>query len=492
MAKNSSIGPSSRTPKWFARRQVYLRAGQDSQYVELSPMLQIGVALGFGALALWLIGASYGAVNSYLGKNRESALLAKLGSTEQALEDAERTRDATVADAARIADLEAELVKARAAAADAAENEETLALTTELDQTRAQIEELHLRLSESKADHAALQARFEAEELTTSDDDAKTAEEAASLHAQLEEAFDEIATLQTERDAATAKLAAAEKEEAARDEATERNTALLKAATAEIERLQETVAAAETEAEDDAREHKATLASLEAERDELARKIDDLGAELETARTAMADAERSEADAEIAAVDAAFDAEIQAQSITAGLKEADLLAQLEDLRFELAAVSVKDEAVDDPAEENGSEIGLRERVAIAEAELERLLLAGLKADDEPAAAPRPEAAAEDPAETERLRQELLAAQADIIKLNADVRAAKQRLAEKPVNDGGQVSKPDNSAKLEQQLASTRSRVQQLNRALANAKLREVAIDLALINVVPAPSPPAPR
>ena len=92
---------------------------------------------------------------------------------------------------------------------------------------------------------------------------------------------------------------------------------------------------------------------------------------------------------------------------------------------------------------------------------------------------------------ERLRSELLAARADIIKLEADVKAANQRLAEKAEADKG-ASRPDNSAKLEQQLASTRSRVQQLNKALADAKLREVAIDLALINVVPSPSPRAPR
>ncbi|MGI9506882.1 MAG: hypothetical protein ACR2RE_27900, partial [Geminicoccaceae bacterium] len=71
-------------------------------------------------------------------------------------------------------------------------------------------------------------------------------------------------------------------------------------------------------------------------------------------------------------------------------------------------------------------------------------------------------------------------------------AAKERLAQQITAENGQVSKPDNSAKLEQQLASTRSRVQQLNKALADAKLREVAIDLALISVVPSPSPPAPR
>ena len=85
-----------------------------------------------------------------------------------------------------------------------------------------------------------------------------------------------------------------------------------------------------------------------------------------------------------------------------------------------------------------------------------------------------------------------AARADAIKLRADVRAAKQRLAEQTVAKEDSTVKSDNTEKLQQQLASTRSRVQQLNKALADAKLREVAIDLALINVIPSPSPPAPR
>ena len=71
-------------------------------------------------------------------------------------------------------------------------------------------------------------------------------------------------------------------------------------------------------------------------------------------------------------------------------------------------------------------------------------------------------------------------------------AAVERLAERTEAKPVAEAKPDNTAKLQQQLASTRSRMQQLNKALADAKLREVAIDLALISVVPSPSPPAPR
>ena len=495
MAKNTPTGASARKSKWFARRQVYLRAGQDSQYVELSPALQIGVALGFCALALWLIGASYSAVTTIFGEDKEIALLAQLGNTEQALEDAGRTRDA---EAARITALENELAGAREAAADATGSDQTLALTTELEETQAQLEELHLRLSQSKADQAALQARFEAGELAASDE-SKTAEEAASLHAQLEDAFDEIAGLQQERDAATAKLAAVEESQIAEGEATERNTALLKAATAEIERLQRSIAATETEAEAEAKERQALIATLETERDEalaaqddLARQIGSLSADLDLAKAEAGQAQQigliEDPDAT-----ASFDAAVQAQSIAAGLKEADLLAEIEELRSALGADRAESEIDDDPAEATVEVIALRERVALAEAELEQLLLAGLKLGDETSSSSaRPSPAAADSAEAERLRAELLTAQADIIKLNADVKAAKQRLAERDISDNGSASRPDNSEKLEQQLASTRSRVQQLNKALADAKLREVAIDLALINVVPAPSPPAPR
>ncbi|MDH3660941.1 MAG: hypothetical protein OEU92_13110 [Alphaproteobacteria bacterium] len=497
MAKHALTGPSGRKREWFARRQVYLRTGQDSQYVELSPLLQVGVALGFGALALWLIGASYGALTSYFGEDKEAALLAKLGSAEQALGEAARARDAALDDAARIPDLEAELAAARATAAAAIETDETRALTAELDQTKVQLEELHLRLSESKADQAALQARFEAEVLATTDAGEKTAEEAASLHAQLEEAFVEIETLEKDRDAANAKLAALSEENSAKGEAGERNTALLKAATAEIERLQGTIAAAETEAEERTKGDEATISKLEeqlgevvASRNELEREVADLNAALEAAKAEVLETEQARTAAAGAQDESAIEARLLAQSIDADLKEADLLATIDDLRAELAAGADADGGA---LPEDGEEvIALRQRAAVAEAELERLILGGLKANAEPVEAPAPADAVVDPGESERLRSELLAAKADIIKLNADVKAGKQRLAEQDETENGQVSRPDNSAKLEQQLASTRSRVQQLNKALADAKLREVAIDLALISVVPSPSPPAPR
>ena len=502
MADNSLKGSAGRKRQWFARRQVYLRAGQDSQYVELSPLLQIGVAVGFGALALWLIGASYGAASNFLGEDQQSALLAQLNDTERVLGKVERERDAALKDASRLASLEAELAEAKKTIVEANdalsdETDETPALQAELEQTREQLEELRLRLSESKTDQAALQARFEAEILATSDQSEKTAEEAATLHAQLEGAYEEIASLGKERDEATAKLAALDEENSAKNEATERNTALLKAATAEIERLQESIAIAGTESDEAAGEYQEKITKLEEQldeitlaRDDLQNEVSDLNAKLEEAQTASLEASEAE-NASDADARASADVAMHAQLIAAGLAEADLLATIDDLRAELASAAAESTA-SDGLQNDDEVVDLRQRVALAEKEVERLVLSGLRADVEPAPAPEPASTVADATSDERLRSELLTARADIIKLKADVKAAKQRLADKAEADNGETARPDNSAKLAQQLASTRAKVQQLNKALADAKLREVAIDLALISVVPSPSPPAPR
>lgn len=503
----SAAGPSGarssgRKRQWFARRQVYLRAGQDSQYVELSPLLQIGVAIGFGALALWLVGASYGAAANFLGNNSQTALLTQLNNTEQALGETQRERDAALRDAERLAGLGAELAEANATLTTGSpsdQTDDTLALRAELEQTREQLEELHLRLSESKSDQAALQARFEAEALATTDESDKTAEEAVSLHAQLEEAFGEMENLRQQRDQATARLAALNEEIRAKDEATERNTALLKAATAEIERLQGAVALAGTEVDERNGDYEAKIGELEEQLGEVTRARDDqqdevasLQAELEEAK--IASLETSDAEEAIDADEkTSADAVIHAQLIATGLREADLLATIDNLRAELVSdTEALADAGNAAQEDDGEVVALQQRVSIAEKEIERLILSGLKAVDEPALAPTPAETTGNPAASERLRSELLTARADNIKLKADVRAAQQRLADQAEIDNGETSKPDNSAKLAQQLASTRTRVQQLNKALANAKLREVAVDLALINVVPSPSPPAPR
>ena len=544
MAANTPNRPSGRKRKWFARRQVYLRTGQESQYVEISPALQIGVALGFGALALWLIGASYGAISGSFSEHEQTALLAKLDDAEQARADLEQERDSALQDVAKMADLETALAEAKARADDVSKQDQTAALTAELDQTRDQLEELHQRLSESKADQAALQARLEAEASATTDIEAKTAEEAASLHAQLEEAFNEIESLKERENTTSAKMAALTEEKAAKQEAVDRNTALLKSATIEIERLQAMLTNAETDkaASLDEHQQQATqlqgqLAETESERDEFELRAEDLAAQLKEAEAAAlektanldeyqqqvtqlqeqlakTESERDEfelrvedlaaqlKDAEAAAlelaenadapaIDAAADSPYRAQSIAADSREADLLATIEDLRAEIAAGDAED--LEDDAADTEELAALRERVTLAESEVERLILSGLTNTANPAEDPSPAAAEEEGSEeTDRLRAELLTAQADIIKLNADVKAAKLRLAEQAEAQNGSTSRSDDSAKLKQQLASSRSQVQQLNKALADAKLREVAIDLALINVIPTPSPPAPR
>lgn len=542
MAKDSS----SRQGQWFARRQVYLRSGQESQYVELSPGLQIGVAVAFAALALWLVGASYSTFARSADADQQTALMAQLGSLEQALGKAEQERDIALEAGARVAVLEAALADAEDKVNGAPDQEETDALKAELTRSVEQIEDLQRRLSEAKADEAALQAKFEATTLANADASQKTAEEASGLHAQLEEAFAELETLREERDAAASRLTALQGETTAKEEAFERNNALLKAATAEIERLQEAVALANREAKDKAEDRETAISTLQqqldeaidaratlesetatlrsdltaakalaeenakgrtsaidtlteeldeavAARNELEREAEALRAEVEEAKSKTEELQLKESAAYTDA-QTAIDAAIEAQNIKAELREADLLATIDDLRQELDRAPATPTAESAPGSENTTELEeLRERLEVAETEIERLLLVGLTQDEtELASKPASADVSSESAETERLRSELLAAQADIIKLNADVNAAKQRLAEQSAAQGEEASQPDNSAKLEQQLASTRSRMQQLNKALADAKLREVAIDLALINVVPTPSPPAPR
>jgi len=509
MAKDSS---PRRKRQWFARRQVYLRTGQDSHYVELSPMLQIGVALGFAAFALWLAGATYGAVTSVTGEGNDPDLLAKLSSTEQALAKLEDERAATLEDSARIADLEQALTDAQALATDASAQDEARELQSELEQAHTQLDDLQLRFSESKADYAALQAKYKTELSATTDASQKTAEEAATLHEQLEEAFGQIESLQAERDSAMARLTSASDETDNRGEALQRNSALLMAATSEIERLKEALALADEKAEEDVRDQDLAANQLQTNLDEalaarstLENEVTSLQAQLDETQDALQTSEATAAASVVAGeaggateadVQVAIDAALQSHSIDADLREADLLAVIDDLRAELDT-QVTEAATSRPVDESKEIATLRERVKIAEAELERLLLSGLKSEDEGAAAqPKPRsrqgAQAEPAPQVERLRASLLAAQADNIKLTADVDAAKKRLAEQASANSGQIARPDNSDKLEQQLASTRTRVQQLNKALADAKLREVAIDLALISVIPSPSPPAPR
>ena len=528
--------------------------GQDSQYVELSPLLQIGTAIGFGLVALWLIGASYTAVTGYLGVSGGAGMTAELDAVKQSLLDTERERDDALAEAAKLGELETALASAEQAAAEAQSSNQTAELTVELEQTQAQLEALQLRLSESRADHAALQARFEAETIgEDADTTEKTAEEASSLHAQLEEAFAEIEALQQQRNEASAELNGLRERERLQSEETERHQALLKAAQAEIERLQDSVEAAEAFAAKETEGFKEAIDALEQERDTASAElvalrerdqassavaernqallkaaqaeIERLQGSVEAAKANVADETERYEEAmsvlrdELAVVsesktvleqtveqlntdlqqtslvsqsETTRDAEGHALFIQAGLKEAELLATIDNLRAEIENGGSNDN-------EDNELIGeLRKRVAIAESEVERLIFSRLKEADASIGAP-PEGSDEtigsgsgDAAETERLRSELLAAQANIIKLNADVKAAKKRLADQADDGRGQTAGPDHSAKLEQQLASTRSQVHQLNKALANAKLREVAIDLALINVLPAPSPPAPR
>ncbi len=481
MTRTTSSSKKHKQP-WFAPRQVYLRAGQDSSYVELSTMLQVGVAIGFGVIALWLLGTSYSTVSGMLKVDRSTSLVEKLEATEAKLVEVSEQ-------AGQVPVLEAALAEAKSATAKAGQTDETVSLSAELKQTQVQLEDVRRQLSETKAEEATLQAKLEAQAAAGGMPSDQPAEEASSLHAQLEDAFAESEQLQKTRDEAEAKVAALTADIVAKDKGAERSEAMLIGATEEIERLQAKLAATDSSRSGQETEHKkaidqltAMLSGEQSANDELQQRADTLAAELERRRDDEDGRKELKADA---------DAEHHAMAIASGLKEAELLATIDDLRTQL---SVQPSETPDGNDEIVE--GLKAELALAKAEIETLLKNTLsKADEEeervavtPASAARPA----DPNQVKQLKTELSNAQGDIIKLKSDIRAAKKRLAEQDSNPARSVSKPDNSAKLEQQLASTRSRIQQLNKALADAKLREVAIDLALINVVPSPSPPAPR
>ncbi|MGI9492275.1 MAG: hypothetical protein ACR2QF_07760 [Geminicoccaceae bacterium] len=471
----------ARKQSWFAPRQVYLRTSQGSSYVELSTPMQVSVAIGFGLVTLWLLGASYSAARHVMDQDSKATLLAKLESSQEKL--VEMTEEA-----AKIPDLEAALDDANASVVEAQQRDETAALSAELAQTQKQLEKLRVELSKAKSEEASLQAKLEGLAKEGKTTNSQAAEEVASLHSQLEKAFIEIEDLETARDEADAKVAALKAANAENNDDAERNQTLLKAATEEIERLQKSIAE-DSRAQDEQEAEllqevdrlTAALDEEKAARTDLQQQADNMLAELKRRNDDSAKEEKLRV---VAA------AERHASAIAADLKEADLLATIEDLHAEVGSQErdTDNQIIDE----------LKGKLAIAEAEIEKLLKNTLaKANDSEdvdvaaAAVPSTDDAG-NAEEIERLETELSTAKGEIIKLNADVRAAKRRLAEQSETRVVTEAKPDNTAKLEQQLASTRSRMQQLNKALADAKLREVAIDLALISVVPSPSPPAPR
>ncbi|MGI9450668.1 MAG: hypothetical protein ACR2QH_08550 [Geminicoccaceae bacterium] len=470
-----------RKQRWFAPRQVYLRTSQGSSYVELSTLMQVSVAIGFGLITLWLLGASYSAARHVMDQDAKDSLLAQLETSQEKL--VEMTEEA-----AKIPELEAALDDARASIAEAQQRDETAALSAELAETQAQLESLREELSRSKSGEASLQAKLEALAKEGKTSNTQAAEEVASLHAQLEDAFIEIEDLEKARDEADARVAALNAENAEKNDNAERNQTLLKAATEEIERLQKSIAedgrtqdAWETELRQELDRVTAELDDEKSARADLQQLADNMSAELEGRKDAIAEEEKLKV---VAA------AEHHANAIAADLKEADLLARIDDLRAQVGSQQEEnenDQIVDE----------LKGKLALAEAEIEKLLKNSLsriddKSDEDIDVAAAAVPNTDDADDVKRLETELSTAQSEIIKLNADVRAAKRRLAERTETQVATESKSDNTAKLEQQLASTRSRMQQLNKALADAKLREVAIDLALISVVPSPSPPAPR
>ena len=146
-------------PGLFAARQVYVRSGASSRYVDLSRSLQICVAVAMGVAVLWLGLASYAAVAKHLETLEQRRELARLESIAKTLrttvEDVGDPQSDTPDDAATN-DLEAELAAAKAGreraltladarAAEAADLRRELALANE------RISELTAALAQAKA-----------------------------------------------------------------------------------------------------------------------------------------------------------------------------------------------------------------------------------------------------------------------------------------------------------------------------------------------------
>jgi len=147
----------------FAPRQVYLRTGPVSQYVALSRSLQIAVAAGLAAIALWLGVASYAAIAKHLETVEQGRELARLESVAKtlraAVEEAQGDQSAN-GNAAAEADLVtevAELEDSRERAlmlADAAAGEAD-ALRREVALAYERVRELEVALLKSELDQAA-------------------------------------------------------------------------------------------------------------------------------------------------------------------------------------------------------------------------------------------------------------------------------------------------------------------------------------------------
>jgi len=145
-------------PGLFAARQVYVRSGASSRYVNLSRALQVRVAIAMGVGVVWLVLASYAAIVKHLQTVAQGHELVRLESLAQTLRTTvEDARDPPSAPPQKAADdLETELAAAKAgreraltladaAAAEAAELRREVALANQ------RISELTAALAQAQA-----------------------------------------------------------------------------------------------------------------------------------------------------------------------------------------------------------------------------------------------------------------------------------------------------------------------------------------------------
>jgi chromosome segregation ATPase len=479
-------GPAAREGL-FAPRQIYIRGDQGSHYVTLTKGLQIGVACAALLVLLGLVGIGTGFALKYVEAAGQRTVLNELAAANAELM-------ANREEPSQIEELTRALAVAEATANSASEGGARIeALQGELDLARQEIETLRGELSTARAEETALNARLETQEAALREQATSEAvgTEASQLHAQLEVAYEEVDELK-------AANAALDRTLAEQNSASQTWEAKSSAAETEIERLNQTLQETRENLEDSRAEADIEILSLQADvaelttaRDHLRVQRDYLAGQLDRTEARVA---TLQADA------AAASADHEAAAIATDLEQAALLSRIETLGEELEAAEAQAEALveaEAAASSAGQDVGdLRLQLETARGEIDRLKD---EITSQAEAAPSPVAAADaaqiasaaGAGDVETLRTELANAQAEIIKLNANWRAARQRLA-----DNHDTSQPAtgaaSDARLKQQLTDARQRLRQLDSALAEAKLREVAIELALVSVVPPPSPPAPR
>lgn len=475
---------ASRFRDLFAERQIFLRTGQTSQYVVLSRSLQWGVALSAVLLVAGIGLIGYSALTSHLAVHQQARQISQLRAQNERLAvDAEAAKRLPLM-AATLEQSELAAVEARQQAESAVA--EVTDLMSEIKRAEAQIEDLRGRLSEAKAEQAALTARLEARGPDAAAGTAEVSPEVAGLQRQLEATFREVETLRLARDEAHRQVATSTAALQEQSRVADGERRKLDQAKAEIVKLRDQVGDAERAGAEARVAVAGELDALQRQVAELTEARNGLQAQIETLN-----GELGRRDAELARQAGALrDARAEIEQLKHSVVEADAAKHAVAIAYDVAEAELQSklEALAPDGRANG--------VAMAVAH-EQDLLGEARAGRVVDGAGQDAHGAADSQQVSRLQHDLAGARGEIAKLNAELRDARAELA----TDGADRTPPrpaaahgvaGSASELQSELETAKARLVELNDALAEAKLREVAFELALVSVVPSPSPPAPR